>query len=131
MIRDVHLDEYLKEASTKEFVWGKYDCLIFCAEWVKLATRKDYIGDVRGQYTSEIGAMRFLIEKHGTMENAIDSKLKRVNINFAQKGDVALCLVDERKTCGIVGARGVIWFKTEDKGVVPLKPVVLQTWSIK
>lgn len=65
------LDSYIAGAREKAFAWGSNDCVTFTAGWFKICTGRDVHAQFRGQYDTEAGALRIMVE-HGVrgMESA-------------------------------------------------------------
>lgn len=54
------LDDYIAEARSRPFEWGRHDCGLFAANWVRIATGRDPAKRWRRRYTTERGAWRVL-----------------------------------------------------------------------
>jgi len=90
------LAEFIQGAQKRPFVWGEFDCCLFAADWVMVATGVDVAADLRGKYKSETGAAR-VIKKYGGIERMVDDLLApygaiKLPIAKARRGDV--CLLD-------------------------------------
>lgn len=75
------------------FVWGEWDCVLFVAACVEAVTGADPIPEIRGQYRTELGAKKLLLE-NGCRDigDVWDRKLgaDRIASPFARRGDVVL-----------------------------------------
>lgn len=91
----VLLEEYLSTARQKPFEWGRHDCVMFAANWVRLATMRDPAARWRGRYATRMEAARRIKEAGAdTMLAAGDilfgaARLLQRPID-ARRGDVAL-----------------------------------------
>lgn len=61
------LSDYLSGALDREWSWGRLDCLLFCADWVRATTGVDPAGEFRGTYRDERAGRR-LIKAQGGIE---------------------------------------------------------------
>jgi hypothetical protein len=81
------LAEYVTACLTVPFAWGYNDCVLFAANWVQIATGKNYLPDQK--WSSMLQAQRML-KKMGGLESIVDVRLERIDKNFAVDGDIAL-----------------------------------------
>lgn len=87
-----------------EFRWGAHDCVTFAADCVLAMTGFDPLSDYRGDYDSEIGAGRILLERgHETLADAITEQLGAPleNVRMMGRGDVALVEHDGTRAAGV------------------------------
>jgi len=82
------LADYIQQNLDRPFEWGQHDCVTFAANWLKLSTGVDYLSDLKSWTTAKEAAKQ--IKSVGGLENALDTRLKRINPNMAKDGDVAL-----------------------------------------
>lgn len=59
--------DFIAAASRQPFAWGRHDCLLLAADWVRTATGRDPAEAWRGTYASALGALR-LIRRAGGLE---------------------------------------------------------------
>lgn len=92
------LDEYVQAAMSREFAFGAFDCCLWAAGWVEVATGADPAAQLRG-YDSKTAAYR-IVAAHGSIEKMVTTILGRDPIHqaFAQRGDIVL--VRERGALG-------------------------------
>jgi hypothetical protein len=106
------LPDYILAHLAKPFVWGKNDCVLFAAGWVKLATGRDHIAGPE-KWATLLQAERIL-RKLGGLKAIVDARLQAINPNFAVDGDLALHQDALRLFSGphIVGpgATGLVFF---------------------
>lgn len=111
------LDCYIQETALKPFKWGVCDCLIFSSDWCRTATGIDPMskkknGDpdtIRGLYDSEETAKQLIKKYRSSVRDIMDVHFKRINVNFAKRGDIILY----KNAFGIVLGRGKAVLKTE------------------
>lgn len=84
------LAEHVEQAS-KPFEWGRHDCVLWTADWVRKITGDDHAADFRGLYSSEAEASR-LLNRLGleNPEAAADAHLEAINPKRARRGDLLL-----------------------------------------
>lgn len=94
----------------RRFEWGKFDCVLFCADVVWALTQKNPGDGWRGNYSDEAGA-KAIIAAQGGLQQMVDTALAgiglvcdRINPNFAQRGDVCLMRGDGPALGVCVGA---------------------------
>lgn len=61
------LSDYLRAAAGTPFVWGRADCSLFMADWVRACRGIDPAAPLRGRYRTARGAARH-VRRHGGME---------------------------------------------------------------
>jgi len=54
------LTEFIRAAMRREFVWGEFDCILFCTDWVQITTGIDPAARWRGSYDSEASAQEII-----------------------------------------------------------------------
>lgn len=84
------LSDYIEAAMVKEFSYGSFDCALFCADWVQIATGLDHAKDLRG-YDSMRDACR-IVGRFGSMQAMVTQLLgaEPIHAAWAQRGDVVL-----------------------------------------
>jgi hypothetical protein len=83
------LADYLSAARAKSFHWGKHDCALWAAGWVKLCTGNDFTKDWIHQYDSEDGAKRLMLARgFKSTADIADKALESKPLTFAQRGDL-------------------------------------------
>jgi len=84
-------------------VWGEWDCVIFCAMAVEEMTGENLIADIKGAWTSKIGAAR-VIKNNGfdSLGDMVADRLKEKPLPFIKRGDVVLCDGPDGEFIGIV-----------------------------
>lgn len=82
------LDQYISAHLSRPFVWGKNDCVLFAAEWVRLQTGRDYLAALPA-WSSALEARRVL-RALGGLEAELDRRLTRIRPAEGCDGDIAL-----------------------------------------
>lgn len=84
------LHDYIDAARLREFAYGAFDCALFCADWVQIATGIDHAVSLRG-YDSMAAAYK-IIAGYGSIEAMVTALMARdpVHAAFAQRGDIML-----------------------------------------
>lgn len=81
------LSDYIIRHMNDPFIWGSNDCVLFAANWIRLATGKDYLNDIEPWFSMR-QAIRIQLQ-HGGLEAIVDRKLERINQHVAMDGDIA------------------------------------------
>jgi len=82
------LADYIAANLEREFAWGRFDCVLFAATWLQLATGIDHLAGLP-PWRSKIGAARVL-KAVGGLEAAVDRALNRIHPHMAKDGDIAM-----------------------------------------
>lgn len=85
------LHDYIDASMSRQFSYGAFDCALFCADWVRIATGVDHAAQLRGYYGSMLEAYK-IVGEFGSMEKMVTTLLGRdpIHAAFAQRGDVVL-----------------------------------------
>ncbi len=89
------LDLFLDEAMRSPFVWGARDCLLWPADWVRLAVGRDPAAAFRGRYRTQLGAARILT-RHGGLVALATRSMTAAGLDETtepRSGDVGLVQV--------------------------------------
>lgn len=134
------LSGYLAEVAGSRFEWGRRDCLLFAADWIKRCRGVDPAAPWRGTYVSRRGCLE-LLARHGGVETLVQAAMANAGIKTADNpspGDVALVIAPVRHGKAVVNAPvgaiavGSSSFAvlTIDCGLViaPLRPIV--SWKV-
>lgn len=132
--RDKQLRDWIKQARRKPFKWGTHDCLLAVADYVESVTGIDYADEFRGEYDTMLGAYRIINDQYdGSLMNCIGSKMG-VGIHplMAQRGDVAVIMVEGREVCAV---RDIdCWWVAATNGVIPMMlnfTTALKAWRVE
>lgn len=115
------LTQFIEERRDVPFTWGRNDCCLFAADWVRLCTGSDPAAELRGKYSSALSAARIL-QKHGGVRGIIRTfgepiGLHPIDGKFDQRGDLVVAETGNGESIGIsigthaafVGARGLLF----------------------
>lgn len=112
------LTEYIEQAYNVEFVWGKKDCALWCADWINTCTGKDYAKHWRGRYTTEDELRELLnarqLDSYGDIGDLYEHP---VDVKHIMRGDIILHPIGTLGICTGVDSvfiteRGVLIEKT-------------------
>ena len=92
------LDMYIKSKRAEKFSWGRFDCVRFVSDGIRLITGGfDPLSSYRSKYKSKVGASRLLkkMTKAGTFEACVEKVLSEkglieVERNYLKRGDIVL-----------------------------------------
>ncbi|MDG9890554.1 DUF6950 family protein [Pseudomonas juntendi] len=82
------LHETIQAAFERPFLWGEFDCCLFVADCAAAICGVDPAKEYRGRYKTEIGAKRVIASTHGSVEAVLDTYFERIDVQFAQRGDI-------------------------------------------
>jgi hypothetical protein len=82
------IQDYLTLHLKTPFEWGKHDCVLFVANWIKQKTGTDPLEGLP-TWSSEEEAQA-AIEQLGGIAHVLDKKFNRINPNLARDGDIAM-----------------------------------------
>ena len=113
----VLLMEFFAARSATPFAWGTNDCVTYAADAVRAITGDDPLADLRGSWSTELGARR-AVTRAGGMPAALDSRFTRLpNVLCAQRGDIGV-LPEETGWHVVVVCMGALWACPGPDGVV-------------
>jgi hypothetical protein len=79
-------NQWIDEHGGNRFEWGKWDCSLAVAHWLKTANGCTAYDDISGTYSTPLGAYR-LINSMGGLDAICDKYIARKQTTFAQTGD--------------------------------------------
>jgi hypothetical protein len=111
------LAAFIDERREVPFTWGKADCCLFAADWVRLATDLDPAADLRGKYDSGLGARR-IIKRSGGLGAMVARALlplgfREVALSLAGRGDVIVRDSGDGDCAGVVLGDGLSFINTQ------------------
>lgn len=109
------LADHVESMRDKPFAYGSNDCALFAAGAIEAITGDDLASDLRGRYTTALGAKR-RINAAGGMR-ALASDLPEKPVGMAQRGDVVLAMSEGQETFGVVVGGGY-WCAPGPDGLV-------------
>src|SRR4051812_49385812 len=95
------LGRHCRIGDTQPHVYGKLDCSLWAADWVRQQTGVDLAADWRGRYSSREQYMRLLMAQGGLVRVAAGA-LKTVGATMidpadAKPGDIGIIVVEPRE----------------------------------
>jgi hypothetical protein len=86
------LSRFLNDAAGRPFQWGDWDCLLWLAEWVRVNRGIDPAADLRGSYSTMLGAARIVRAGRGMVRLVGDrvSAFGLASAKFGARGDIAI-----------------------------------------
>jgi hypothetical protein len=101
MTRAALLAAFLRAELVRDFVWGRSDCMLFCADWIARVTGADPAADLRGTYATRAGAAH-VIAAHGGLAALMRARLARLGA-IIEAAEVAPCDVVLTTMIGAAG----------------------------
>lgn len=122
MDRAALLESYVGAGRGRRFRFGRHDCALWTAGWVKAATGRDLrrelgIGRYEGRHQ---GAALLAAAGYGSLAEACRALLPEVAVLRARPGDLALLPVAGEGAMGIVAGEHVYVLRPEGLGVIAL-----------
>lgn len=117
------LAAFIEERRAMPFAWGSNDCCLFASDWIRRACGVDFAEDLRGRYSSAIGARRVLSRFGGVLEIAKSlAGLEQVPSATVRRGDVVAFEMQGGHALGIccgdiaalVGKQGLVFPRIEN-----------------
>lgn len=106
------LGAHIKAAARRPFSWGEFDCCTFACDGIMAMTGVDPMADLRGRYTTAIGAARALKAfAGGGLDEAAEHIAgllcaKEIAALSAARGDCVLADTGNGPALGLVGMNG-------------------------
>jgi hypothetical protein len=126
------LAELVDARRATPFTWGTQDCCAFAADVVLTLTGVDPMAGFRGRYADEAAA-EALIGPDGLEAQAAAAMAgigaPEVPAAFAQRGDVALVLVGNQPTIGVVLGHQVAAPGPDGLAFVPAR-LIQRAWAV-
>ena len=110
---------FIRAAMRREFIWGEFDCILFCTDWVRIVTGIDPAARWRGGYHNEADA-RDIIAAFGSLTALCDEGYSGI----LERREPEAALVGIIKTPdGDVGAvrSGMSWVVLTERGIGRLR----------
>ena len=132
-----YLDEFIFKRKRSSFRYGKNDCCLFVADAIERMTGVDPAEKFRGQYKTKSEAYDLLKRfSNGEIEEtvnklAINYGMKRIDSNFAGRGDVVLVSSPMGNTLGVVVLTGEQVAIPARKGLMFYPTIsILKAWRV-
>lgn len=126
------LDDFLEVMAARPFVPGECDCALTLADWVSSATGcSDPAADLRGAYTTMLGAARFIVASGGLVElvGRCAARAGLFHTDSPLRGDIGVVELDGAHLGGICTGDGV-WAIQSTAGVFGARTHHLAAWSV-
>jgi hypothetical protein len=117
----------------KKFEFGTNDCAMLAANWVSLATTKNF--GKQYKYQSNLGADRIL-KSSGGVRGIADKYLPRVKLNFAKRGDLVALRVNpappawKNTSLGILLGREAVFAGPKGLTFIPRNELLKIAWRV-
>lgn len=101
------LARHQRVGNTTPFVFGKMDCSLWAADWVRQQTGVDLAADWRGQYSTEDEYRRLLLAE-GNLVRVVARAMRRLGAQQippadARPGDVGIIITEKGPACAVRG----------------------------
>lgn len=116
---------YLRETAGTRFEWGKCDCVLWVADFVRLALGFDPAADLRGRYSTSFGARREIIRAGGLLALA-----RRGMRGVPAGSDVCIAEVRGQTYAGLITSE-LLAIKSETGVVLTREYEVREGWSCR
>ncbi|MGL4351609.1 MAG: DUF6950 family protein [Plesiomonas shigelloides] len=114
----------LQDPKYAEYQRGVTDCAMLVADCCLALSGKDPAAEYRDQYDDLKGALSIL-QKHGSIADALDRHFERVDVAFMQRGDAVQ--MGDPTSVGIWWA-GKIWTCEESTGLIAVDREISAAW---
>lgn len=120
---------YLEDARTRKFEWGKFDCCLFAADVIDLATGSTFRDQLESKYSDEKTALAY-IDSFGSLEAAVSSWLGDSQApNFAGPSDIVIATLANGPTVGVcLGTKCA--FAANPAPIYTARDVMTSCWPI-
>ena len=118
------LTAFVRASMRREFVWGEFDCILFCTDWVRLQTGVDPAARWRGTYHSEADALE-IIDGFGSLSALCDEGYRGI-LNRCPPGGAMVGVI--ATTEGDAGAvrSGASWVVLTERGIGRIRADVVE-----
>jgi hypothetical protein len=128
------LADFLAESARTPFAYGRRDCGLWMADWVKAVRGVDPAAHLRGRYRTELGCARLLRRRGGLVEVA-RACFESVGLVATEKplaGDVGVIRVMTAKGEGMAGAicTGPRWAVLALGGLISAPATHVAAWRV-
>lgn len=129
------LDAFLDLARRTAFVWGRFDCSLWAADWLVACGHRDPAADLRGTYADQAGAERVLAAHGGltALWERLASLARLEPVHEPRRGDVGVVLGVTPQ--GFVEPGGAIcagrrWALFGETGVIVASCMPVAAWRV-
>ena len=121
----VRMEEAISRHEGKAFRYGRFDCVIFCADVIEAMTG---VYPHSFSYRNKAEAEAIFAE-HGSLESIVDTLFERKLPKAAQRGDLVMVEQDGGSLGICVGSRVVLPARPEGIARLPMREVIA-AWSV-
>lgn len=102
------LDAFIREAATKRFAWGRWDCFLFAAEGVRRLGGPNIAAGIKGTYSDAEGASAAIAAWGQDLEDGLTARcgglgMQEIPPALARRGDLVVLRLPGGPTAGICG----------------------------
>lgn len=126
---------HLRLWATTNFVWGRSDCAIVLADYVRDLTGKDGAAHLRGRYSTRAGCNRVSGFVRRGLVSVVDECAANVGLlacGAPQRGDIGVLKFTDRAFAGAICLGGDRWALKSPEGLMTVtRPHVVAAWSVR
>lgn len=122
------LHRYLAGCAKRPLAWGRWDCALHAADAVEVMTGVDLAADMRGRYTTAIGAQRAL-KRLGYADVVELAEAHLTASPRAREGDIVAVQVKDWLALAVMG-RGIALGCRPDHGLWPIYDRPVKAFSV-
>lgn len=127
--------KHLRHWATTEFAWGRTDCAMVLADYVKDLTGIDGAAHLRGRYTTKVGCNRVSGFVRRGLVAVVDECANIVGLPACvvpQRGDIGVLQFAERASAGAICLGDDRWALKSPEGLMTVtRPRVVAAWSVR
>lgn len=127
--------KHLRRWATTDFTWGRSDCAIVLADYVRDVTGRDGAAHLRGRYSTKAGCNRvsgFVRRGLVSVVGECAAKVGLAACEAPQRGDIGVLKFTERAFAGAICLGGVRWALKSPEGLMTVsRPHVVAAWSVQ
>lgn len=124
------LPQFLREAASRPFSAGTFDCVLMACDWVKIVRKVDPAKPWRGRYSTRLEALR-IIAKAGGLAAVVADGMARAGLATTDDplpGDVGVVTIEGETVMAIRTMIG--WASIGPRGVIVGNGPVQAAWSV-
>lgn len=129
------IGKHLRLWATTDFVWGRSDCAIVLADYVRDLTGKDGAAHLRGRYTNRAGCNRvsgFVRRGLAAVVGECASKVGLPACEAPHRGDIGVLNFTDRAFAGAICLGDDRWALKSPEGLMTVtRPNVVAAWSVQ
>lgn len=126
---------HLRRWATTEFAWGRTDCAIVLADYVRDLTGKDGAAHLRGRYATKAGCNRvcgFLRRGLAAVVGECAANAGLAACEVPQRGDIGVLKFTELAFAGALCLGDDRWALKSPDGLMTVnRPTIVAAWSVR